>query len=915
MKTTYQIILLWFLFIFPITLSAQSDCPDAITVCSNSNYSGLNVTGFGIQELTTNVCESFEHHSIWLKILVKDGGTLGFTLTPESSNLVVDFDFWIFGPNVTCDNLGTAIRCSTTNPLNAQLDYNTTGMNDTETDVSEGDGEDGNSFVQWIDAEDDDIYYLIIDRPHGASNFYLEWTGTATFHDVPQFLNPDDIGLDMSQCDNDGTFDERYVFDLTVYNEMFIGEQTDVDLSFHLNLNDVTIGENALDNPENFTNSANPQTIYLRMTNTVTGCYSTEVFMIHVTDDIAQTDDIDLCDIDSDGFETFNLAHNDENISVNNEPVVYYASQQDAQNETNPIGPLYQNQVAYQSQQIWARTHDIVSNCPVFRKFFINLITLPEYATADNAPNDINKCNDGQPFNLTINQSTITGDEDDFEFVYYESDINIPNDNYIQNPEEYIATANTQTIYVHVTNTQIGCEAIYPFTINTIDLVPGQPEDIFLCDDAQNGLQNFDLTANDGIISNGQQGVTVSYHVNEGDANNNTNAIGPEYQNAQPYTPQVIWVRIDMADCYDVSSFTIDVIPLPVINNPDNILLDMSKCDSDSVDDDSTSFDLTVHESVFLGNQSDIEFLYYSSLQDVADGNKITTPDNYNNITNPQTIYVQPHNTVTGCYGNAVPFTIEVVNTIMAGTPPDLWLCDTNDNGIQFFNLTVNDEAGANFDPHQSVSYHSSLEDAENDINPLPILFNNQHPYQPQTVWVRVENTEGCAGYAITSFALNIYPVNDFDFTIETSDFSVSNNSINISIQNPENYLFSINGTTFTDITYYDNLPPGIYTVYISSADGCNTIEQEVALLNYPKFFSPNGDGINEYWNINYIHFFPDALVYIFDRYGKLIKSYRGSEYGWDGTFNGENLLATDYWFVARFLDGREIKGHFALIR
>src|SRR5690606_39546199 len=103
-----------------------------------------------------------ENNSLWLKVLIKDGGTLGFVITPDSNNLVVDFDFWLFGPANDCSEIGNSIRCSTTNPIQAQLAYNTTGMNDTETDFSEGPGPDGNAFIQWITVEDDQIYYLLV---------------------------------------------------------------------------------------------------------------------------------------------------------------------------------------------------------------------------------------------------------------------------------------------------------------------------------------------------------------------------------------------------------------------------------------------------------------------------------------------------------------------------------------------------------------------------------------------------------------------------------------------------------------------------------------------------------------------------------------------------------------------------------
>jgi hypothetical protein len=157
-------------------LSAQNDCIDAIFICGNANLSGLTANGIGVQEISPgNACGLGETNSLWLKIKINTGGTLGFTLTPQSTNLVEDLDFWIFGPNATCTNLGTALRCSTTNPLNANLTDNLTGLNGIETDVSEGPGPDGNSFVKWLEVLDNETYYIAIDRPVGVSAFSINW--------------------------------------------------------------------------------------------------------------------------------------------------------------------------------------------------------------------------------------------------------------------------------------------------------------------------------------------------------------------------------------------------------------------------------------------------------------------------------------------------------------------------------------------------------------------------------------------------------------------------------------------------------------------------------------------------------------------------------------------------------------------
>ena len=82
-----------------------------------------------------------------------------------------------------------------------------------------------------------------------------------------------------------------------------------------------------------------------------------------------------------------------------------------------------------------------------------------------------------------------------------------------------------------------------------------------------------------------------------------------------------------------------------------------------------------------------------------------------------------------------------------------------------------------------------------------------------------------------------------------------------------------------------------------------------------PNVFTPNGDGIHDYWYVHFLSFYPTARVNIFDRYGKLVNSHWGKDAGWDGTNNGYNLFATDYWFVIEFEGGRRVKGHFSLVR
>ena len=87
-----------------------------------------------------------------------------------------------------------------------------------------------------------------------------------------------------------------------------------------------------------------------------------------------------------------------------------------------------------------------------------------------------------------------------------------------------------------------------------------------------------------------------------------------------------------------------------------------------------------------------------------------------------------------------------------------------------------------------------------------------------------------------------------------------------------------------------------------------------------PSAVTPNGDGRHDTWNILGIDTQPSAKIYIFDRYGKLLKQLNPEGSGWDGTFNGNRMPTSDYWFTIIYdepLNGqrKEFKAHFTLKR
>ncbi len=157
---------------------------------------------------------------------------------------------------------------------------------------------------------------------------------------------------------------------------------------------------------------------------------------------------------------------------------------------------------------------------------------------------------------------------------------------------------------------------------------------------------------------------------------------------------------------------------------------------------------------------------------------------------------------------------------------------------------------------------------------------------------------------------INVVVAQDFDYM----------QSITIDILNGSgDYEYQLNNGDFQDEPVFTGITQGEYSVTVRDKNGCGSVTAVVYALNYPRFFSPNGDGVHDTWFIEGLSDRGSASIYIFDRYGKVVGSVIPGIAGWDGTFDGEILPATDYWFTISYksFDGsnKEFKAHFSLIR
>jgi len=166
---------------------------------------------------------------------------------------------------------------------------------------------------------------------------------------------------------------------------------------------------------------------------------------------------------------------------------------------------------------------------------------------------------------------------------------------------------------------------------------------------------------------------------------------------------------------------------------------------------------------------------------------------------------------------------------------------------------------------------------------------------------------------------IEIFPATAFTATV--SDAFTDNSTITVLV-NPigtGHLIYALDDGAWQDSNVFTGVEAGTHTVLVSDLEGCTNLSIEVTVIDYPKYFTPNGDGIHDTWNIIGLNQ-ADAKLYIFDRYGKLIKQLSTTEQskGWDGTYNGAQLPSTDYWFTLDYTENnqqKQFKSHFSLKR
>ena len=212
-------------------------------------------------------------------------------------------------------------------------------------------------------------------------------------------------------------------------------------------------------------------------------------------------------------------------------------------------------------------------------------------------------------------------------------------------------------------------------------------------------------------------------------------------------------------------------------------------------------------------------------------------------------------------------------------------------------------------------------------ISPLPQISNNNI----SGTWTPALNNLETATYTFTpesgqcsystTMTIEVGTFSPISITASniSNDFD-SNQIISVAASGGSgNYEFQLDGGSWQSNSIFEYVTGcEEHIVVARDIDGCIFETQtSVMIMDYPKFFTPNGDGYNDTWNIKCLRENPVAKVSVFDRFGKLIISFSPRENSWDGRFNGQLLPGSDYWFVAEYLNNNGIqatfRSHFSL--
>lgn len=661
------------------------------------------------------------------------------------------------------------------------------------------------------------------------------------------------------------------------------------------------------------------------------------VYVLPTVQDI----EIKQCGVDLSGISTFNLTVNNNIISSDfaNETFIYYKTLLGA--NTADTSQLISTPLAFTNttpflMPIWAR---VVNKNGCFRTAQITLEVLAtqipitynrsfevcdDFLDTNGVNNANNNKRDGiSSFDFSSVKSEIQAmlpTIGNYTIQFYRNQTDALSElNAIVDIANYrnIGYPNTQIIWGRVdSDANNACYGIGPYVNLTVEKLPFANSVTIprQCDDNQDGIFSFNTATLESTLLGINQSFPVT--VNYFDASNNPlkDANGvlitspfPASFASTSQTIKAVIINNTSLQCFDENTIQFIVDDLP---EAFPIPVSMTTICDDEIDpltqDGKFAFDTSSFESTILNGQTGMTVKYYDK-----NGNALPSPLSNPFITTTQNVKVIVENPInTACVAMVtIPFIVNPLPNIR------LNLDGSEDNLVCQDNPTFFRQLVAGIDDGSSPNNYIYIWSKDGTV----ILGQNSYTLDVNAeglYTVEVINGVGCSSIRTIKVTASDFAKID---SIDIDDMA-DTNTVTVNTSGLGDYEYSLDEPSgyFQDSNTFTNVTAGIHEVYVNDKNGCGVVTKSIAVVGVPKFFTPNGDGYNDYWSVKGVNatFYTNSIIYIFDRYGKLLKQWvPTSSEGWDGTFNGSPMPGDDYWYTIKLEDGREAKGHFSLKR
>lgn len=464
-----------------------------------------------------------------------------------------------------------------------------------------------------------------------------------------------------------------------------------------------------------------------------------------------------------------------------------------------------------------------------------------------------------------------------------------------------------------------------------------------------NGQGTFNLTT---AAVTSSSGTTITYYPTLTDAQNENAAAlitNPTAYTAANGTIVYAVVKNNLG-CKNIAQITLNLFPLAVVTEN----YTGAFCDDNL--DGTVTITLSGITAIVLNNPSYFTNVrYYANLSDATAGNNNTLPNSWS-YTAATTIYIRV-DSPNGCAPVIKPLNFTIGSKIpLQKTSLSISVCDDDLDGIKQVSLSSYISQFTT-DPAVTVTYHGSLQDAQNDVNPLnnPINLTGT-----QTIYIRFEKNGVCPNIASISVTIKVPRKSDlltdqvicpkaktnldagpnfesYSWNTGATSQSITNvpagnywvdltyqgcvyrqyvtvtesqlpviTSIEINGQvvtvgasggNPP-YEYSLDGITWQSSNVFNNVPRGNHTLYVRDSKRCQDVTRTFVIINLINTITPNGDGTNDDIDYSALMTNKNLEFRIFDRYGaEVFRGTPSNRYTWDGNMGGRPVNTATYWY------------------